>query len=401
MAIINRPRTNAQREAALRNAKTRKDSVPPPAIIPFMPSTITKLDIFQPAYRSKYNAVIIAKNQQTTISANVAEARKLAIYHEQDFIDNLNKAIRRGLFAATVRSLYNIDNNDSNLPYIGSESDIITWGENINLGETTRLATPGEVPVTFPSLPEVLAAVSGFSSLNLLQANAKDTLNSAQEALEADNAEADKLILKLWNEIETAFNEGDRASMRSRAREWGVVYTPTPGEEPSPEDFSIMGKITVQGTGAAVEDAEIKVVQTGATFLSESNGDYFISVLPPGNYTLEITKTGYEVETLPVTVTAGAIMELDIALSPVISVNGTVAGTVTVSGTPTAGIAVSIVGVALPASVTDASGHYSISGVQPGTQTVRAQLPAALGGGFLEQVVNVVGGSEVAANFSF
>ncbi|MGE0636330.1 MAG: carboxypeptidase regulatory-like domain-containing protein [Bacteroidia bacterium] len=402
MPVINRPITNAQRDAALRNAKTRKDSIPAPPEIPFMPGTITKLDIFQPAYHGKYLAVSTAKNVQTSLTGQIAQVRKLAIYYEQDFIDNLNKGIRRGLIEASRRSLYQLDVNDNTLPYIGSENDITTWGQNIADGEAARLAIPGEVPVTFPSAGEVSTAVGNFVSINLNQANAKDNLNIAQEALESENIEADKLILKLWNEIETAFNEGNKPSMRNRAREWGVVYVPSPGEAPSPDEFSIMGTITEQATNNPINEAEILVVQTGLTVLSGSDGDYFIGLLPPGTYTLQISKTGFQTLTLPgIVVSAATITQRDAQLSPAVTATGTVSGTVTLSGSPAAGVAVSIEGLALPSILTDPTGHYSISNVPAGMQTVKAQLPPIMGGGFQTQALNVTAGAEVAANFAF
>lgn len=308
------PRTDAQRHSALRNAKKRKDRIPPPVVIPFTAATILRLDTFQPIYKTKYDAVDTAKNTQTTLTATVNNTRKLAIYNEQDFIEALNRAIRRELFLPTVRTLYKLAVDDTTLPYIGSENDVITWGENIESGETARIAAGG-APITFPSLADVNAAVAAFDNANALQANAKEAFDAAQELLEVENPEADKLILKLWNEIETAFDEGDKASMRRKAREWGVVYIPSPGEVISPDDFSITGKITDAVTGTALNEVLVTVIETGAEALSESNGDYFVSVQPPGTYTLLVEKTGYYPLTIPnVQVTAGSLTTKNIPL---------------------------------------------------------------------------------------
>ena len=402
MPLIKRPLTNAQRDAAMRNAKTRKDSVPAPPEIPFMPGTITKLDIFQPNYHSKYLAVSSAKNVQTTLTGQIAQARKLAIYNEQDFIDNLNKAIRRGLIQASRRSLYQLDVNSNTLPYIGSENDITTWGQNIADGEAARLALPGEVPVAFPSAGEVNTAVANFVTTNLNQANAKDNLNIAQEALETENTEADKFILKLWNEIETAFNTGDKPSMRARAREWGVVYVPSPGEEPSPDEFSIMGKITEQGTNAPINEAEILVVETGQTVLSDSDGDYFVGVLPPGTYTLQISKGLHEIETITgIVVTADAIATVDVALTPVININGAVTGNITLTGMPAGGVAVSVIGFPLLTTTTNPAGTYNLANIPLGPQTIKAQLPPAMGGTVQTHNVIIVAGPAIPVNFNF
>jgi len=43
--------------------------------------------------------------------------------------------------------------------------------------------------------------------------------------------------MRLWNTIETAFNNGYRPSMRRKAREWGVIYTIAKGEKDEDGDM--------------------------------------------------------------------------------------------------------------------------------------------------------------------
>ena len=65
---------------------------------------------------------------------------------------------------------------------------------------------------------------------------------------------------------------------------------------------AISGAIT-DPTGAMVVGAQVKVtdVATGYTRTSQSNdhGLYLISLLPPGQYTLEVTKQGFKAATSP------------------------------------------------------------------------------------------------------
>jgi hypothetical protein len=212
---------------------------------------------------------------------------------------------------------------------------------------------------------------------------------------------ADQLILRMWNETEAEFDTGDKPSMRRKAREWGVVYVPTPGEAPSPEDFSILGTVTAQATGLPLQDVAIKVVEIDEAYLTDADGEYFIPVLTAGNYTLEITKPGYEVETLPVTVTAGAITELDIELAPVGVLTGSVAGVVRQAAIPQGGVTVSIDGFPLLTTITNAAGSYNLDNIPAGVQTIRAQMPPAMGGAVLTHSITVVAGSEVVRNFDF
>ncbi len=393
------PRTDEERDTALRTAKNRKDAVPPPLIIPYTGATITRLDTFQPAYRTKYLAVASAKNAQTALTEQVLEAKQQATYYILDFIDALNRAIRRKQFLPSVRALYNIDVNDDRAPEIDNEADVTTWGENIDAGETTRIAAGG-APITFPSLAQVNTAVGNFNTLNAQQSNAKEAYDIAQEALAADNPEADKLILKLWNETETAFDEGNKSSMRRKAREWGVVYTIASGEVLSPEEFSITGKISLSVPGAPVPvaDAVITVLETGESVLSQSNGNYFITVLPAGTYTLVVDKVGYTSQTINnVAVVEGEITTVNVQLVTAAS-NGSIVGTVTLGGNP-ASATVSIDGTTFSTN-TAFTGVYTIENIPAGNITVRATIIADPVN-FQTQNVTVVAGVATEVNFSF
>ena len=401
MPTRRKPYSTATRYKALKAGKEHKDMIPTPSTIPYKSSTIASLDAFFPAYKAKIEAVEALLLQQTTLSAQMKTVRPKAELFVNHFYQALQNAIRRETFIPEVRTVYGLDANDGNIPVMNSEESISYWGDKAIAGENARVLAGG-APITFPGLPEVIAHLTAFNNLNFQQSEAKTAYDNGQESIAADAIIADELILRMWNETEAEFDKGDKPSMRRKAREWGVVYVPTPGEAPSPEDFSIMGTVTAQATGLPLEDVAIKVVEIDEAYLTDADGEYFIPVLAPGTYTLEVSKTGFTTQVLPgVAVVEGEITEVDVVLSAVVAGIGTVAGTVTHSGTPTPGIAMSIEGVALPVVFTDATGHYSISGVPAGAQTVRAQLPPALGGGFQTQGVSVVGGSEVSASFSF
>jgi len=381
------PNSNPTRYHALRTVSERV-AVSPPAQIPITSGTLGRLALFFPDNKTKFLAVEAALTGQSGFTEQVKTAKQQAIYFAADFIDAMQNAVRRDTFQASVRAMYGLPINKPHRPEILTEQDVLNWGDQIHEGEINRIAAGGAA-ITFPSLAEVDAAVGAFRTLNLQQATAKDIYDNAQEALNALNLEADKLILKIWNEIETAFDEGNKASMRRRAREWGVKYVPTPGQGTSPDEYSIQGKITIQGTTTGVADVEIKVLETGETTLSESNGDYLAAYLTPGTYTLEITKPGFEVETIAgVVVTAGNITTQDIGLNPVINLQGTVSGTVRMTGMPVTGAQVSIVGFGVMPVFTNASGEFSIPNVPAMLQNIRAQLP---GGGMIQtQSVTVI-----------
>ncbi len=399
MPRISRPESNIERNIALRNAKNRKDQVPPMPVIPYTPATITWLDTFQPLYKAAFDAVSEALQTQTNITAQAAHAKKLAIYYEQDFVLNLNRAIRREQFTASARTYYGIALDDDSTLKVTSENQLIDANDVLTNGEANRVADGG-TPITFPSIGQVNTAVSNFVTLNNSQAPAMANFDLVQEALAAMNDEADRLILKLWNETETAFDTGDKPSMRRKCRDWGVIYKPSPGEAISPDEFSIKGKITENVTGPAVpvDEAEITVMETNTTVLSLGNGDYLVPFHPAGTYTLQVVKPGFVTNTITgVVVTTGAITTVNIQLTPT-GTNGTVSGTVTQGGVG-ANANVSIDGFGMPVP-TDGLGNYIIPDVPPGPQTVRAAL-ASNPANFLTQNITVVAGVTSTVNFNF
>ncbi len=394
------PNSNPSRYNALRTV-TERIAVTPPAQVPLTGGTQARLALFFPDYKTKYLAVESGLTAQGNFTTQVKTAKQQSIYFASDFIDAMQNAVRRGTLDASVRALYGLPISKPVRPEILTEQDILDWGDQIHEGETARI-TAGGAPITYPSLLEVDTAVSNFRNINLQQANAKDTYDIAQQTLDGVNGEADKLILKIWNEIETAFDEGNKPSMRRRAREWGVKYVPTAGQGPSPDEFSIQGKVTIQGTTTGIADVEVKVLETGETTLTESNGDYLAAYLVPGTYTLEITKAGYEVETISgVVVTAGNITTQNIALTALIVLQGTVHGMVRQAGIPLAGVTVSVDGYPLLTTTTNASGGYSLPNIPAMLQSMRAQRPAPPATSPLVQSVTVIGGGDVALDFNF
>ena len=59
--------------------------------------------------------------------------------------------------------------------------------------------------MVMPSIAEVTAEVNLFKTLNASQSTLKDAYDNAQEAVSDMRPEVDSLILRIWDEVETAF----------------------------------------------------------------------------------------------------------------------------------------------------------------------------------------------------
>lgn len=390
------PNSNPTRIHALKMVNDRK-AVTPPADVPLTPASVTRFDAFYPVYKTHYLAVQAALSAQSALTNQIKAAKQAAAFTVADFIDAMQNAVRRGKFDASVRGMYGLPVTHPQRPTIETEQQILDWGEQVHDGETTRVAAGGD-PITFPSLAEVDAAVNNFKNLNLQQAAAKSAYDNAQETLQNDNIEADKLILKLWNEIEAAYDTGDKPSTRRKAREWGVVYIPNPGEAPSPEDYSIQGTVTDSATGNPIAEVVILLAGTDVVELTDAQGRYLIPVQPPGTYTLTFYKNGYQLhEVRDIAVTATAIATANAALAPA-PPTGTITGRVIRAGAGVSGT-VSIDGYPISV-VTDGAGNYTINNAPSGNQNIRAYVNDNPGNQ-QTQTITVPEGGSVNADFNF
>jgi hypothetical protein len=391
------PHSAKARLKALQTGKIRKDAIPAPAVIPYSAPTMAKLDLVYPVYKLKVEAMETALQAQTSVSGSLKDKTQMAIWLISDFFSALQSAIRRKKFEPSVRAFYGLAVSDDKIPRIKAEADITFWGDKAATGEAARIAAGGS-PISFPTIAEVTTAVTDFTTPNQAQEDAKFAYDSAQEAVEAENPEVDKLILKMWNETETAFDEGNKPSMRRKARQWGVVYVPNAGEAPSPDEFSIIGKVTDSATGLPLSDAAVMLPATGLIVLTDAQGNYFIEVQPPGAYDIEAYKIGYQPkEAKAVAVTAGQITTQNFVLEATTGV-GEVKGTITEAGVGTAAT-VTVDGTSLT-TTTDSNGTYSIPNVPIGNQTIRATLtanPASV----QTQAINVTDGDTVYVDFDF
>lgn len=234
MPVIKRPKSTKAIFKALRTAKNLKDATPVGHVIPLSAGTCAWLDAFYPTYALAVHTMETALAEQAAITQTVKEKRQKALWLVSHFVISVQNAIIRKAFDKSVRVFYGLPVTSGRVPLLKSESSIIYWGEQIADGEAARVLAGG-APVTFPSITEVSAAVEAFKNANLQQANAKDAFDTAQEAVAALRAEANKLVLKIWNELEAAFDTGDKPSKRRKCREWGVVYVPNRGEAPEAE----------------------------------------------------------------------------------------------------------------------------------------------------------------------
>ncbi|MCF8258813.1 MAG: hypothetical protein K9J06_14760 [Flavobacteriales bacterium] len=222
------PKTAQQRLSAL-SAVADRVALFPPNEVPVPTPVVDHLAAFLPVYIGLIKEVNKAKALQTESTAEVTPLLRVArIWVGQGF-QHIVDAVLRDAMPATMLTVYGMLPGARGPRLKKGEQDVLIAAEKLQVGETYRVAHGGE-PMAFPSLAEIMVHVDAFRSANHVQANRKLALADAQQNLRKANVEARKLVLRLWNSIETAYDTGDRPSMRRKARHWGVIYSIAKGE---------------------------------------------------------------------------------------------------------------------------------------------------------------------------
>lgn len=221
MASENRqlPNTNRTRMIAL-DAATAKNTATSGTILSAL--TQTRLAAINASYRTKFDAIAPLKHD-----LGVLTAQKLGFYNalfmkSSHFIQILNFEIAEGNLTEADRDWYKLTASGGDLPDMSTEAELDQVAKDLIKGEADRIAAGGTALI-YP-IARVQTAFNNFDGILMPHSTAADALDTAQEALQGLNDEADKVIKKVWSEVETYYNEETPESQRANAREWGVVY---------------------------------------------------------------------------------------------------------------------------------------------------------------------------------
>lgn len=311
MSTISRrlPNSNKTRNEALQNAKSKKDSLPP--VVPLSPDTITRLDAIEPAYKAAINDVKVKEAELGMKTAEKNQAASTARLFISNFIQTFNNGVATGIFPKAHRAYYNLDQNSSAVPYLGSEQALKTVGQAIIDGDANRIAAGG-APMAIPDIGMVTDKFNTFMGKASEHSNLADALDMAQEAVAALNAEADGVVKKVWDEVETYYNEEDKESQRANAREWGVVYI-TVGAVPATVTVSLQEK----GTGTPLE-GDVYLDGPDLTIAVDASGTASAETDFIGSTNATATVLGYVSETQPLVIEEGGSYNLLFELTAVV-----------------------------------------------------------------------------------
>lgn len=226
------PNTDATRFSALQTCKLKADDTDA-AARPISAENFTKLTAVYGQFKDALGEQAAALSNQTKATSESSTAFNMARQFISHFIQTFNMAVDRNVFPATDRAHYQLDVSGGSLPPLASEADVLLWGDRVIAGEAKRVAAGGTA-IPFPSIAEVSGAFDNFKAKRAVKSQRSEVMDADEEAVAALRPDVDALVLDLWEEIEFAFRRQPAASLRNKAREWGVVYESRPGEPVDP-----------------------------------------------------------------------------------------------------------------------------------------------------------------------
>lgn len=306
MALTRRlPNSDGGRKLALDKGKGKKDNTAAPAIV-FSANTVTRLDFLQPLFFQRMKDRDDALVAQTLGTAKKESDKIIVKTLISDFIQTFNAGVRRGIFPKEHRAFYHLDVNSDSVPPMGSDDAVIEMGQWLIDGDPRRI-TAGGAPMAMPTIAEVSAKYTIFMNSYHALSTLKDAYDTAQEAVQALRPEADALILRMWNEAETAYDNESMESKRRNAREWGVVYVST-------TKTNITGTVRDAASGTPLVGVNVTLVETEHTVQTDDGGNYLLDTTFVGTGTMEFAFEGYVTQNISVEVPEGGAVELNAKL---------------------------------------------------------------------------------------
>lgn len=224
------PRSDGDRLQALEAAAAKAAAVDP-ADLAFTAATKTTLDATLPQFRTELQERGTALGAQVEATTALTAQRERLRMWTSHFFQNLNFGVARGVFQAGDRAFFQLPTSQESLPGMSSEADLLMWSQRVVDGETARVAAGGTA-IPFPTSTEVGAERATYVTLQADQSTKRDAADSEQEDVEALRDSIDELVADIWDEVEFTFRKDAPPSLRAKAREYGVVYVPRPGEPP-------------------------------------------------------------------------------------------------------------------------------------------------------------------------
>jgi hypothetical protein len=229
------PNTDAARIKAMRIALQKGKELPPHKLA-YSPKTIVTLQRFMPLFEHNlqmYRQTLAAQNKKSRDYYEIMKKARIYLTH---FIRVMNMAVFRGELPAETRAFYGLATDDSTVPSLTTESELLSWGRRTIEGEEFRIRKGGS-PITNPTIAVVKVRFEKFiEAWTFHNTLSKRTTDYNRKNMNL-RKEADEIIQQLWNEVESGSSTLPEETRMSQCEDYGVVYFYRKSELNKPQEL--------------------------------------------------------------------------------------------------------------------------------------------------------------------
>lgn len=193
-------------------------------------NTLFEARNFLRKFEAAQNYYIQCYENQSKASRKHQANVKMARLYISHFIQVLNLAVLRDEIKVGHKDLYGLPRVNV-VPDLLSEVTLVEWGRKVIEGEQQRIAQGG-IPIYNPTVARVKVHYDIFLDSYERQKAYQALTNRSLEELASMRERADELILDIWNQVETKFQEVTPNEDRmEKCRDYGLVYYYRSGEK--------------------------------------------------------------------------------------------------------------------------------------------------------------------------
>jgi hypothetical protein len=216
------PNTDAARIRAMRIA-LKKGKELPPYKMAFSAKTIVRLQRFLPLFEHNIQLQRQAIISQYKKSKDYNETGRKAKIYLTHFIRVMNMAVYRGDVPVETKAYYGLPTNESTVPSLNTDTELLSWCKRIIEGEEFRIRKGGS-PITNPTIAVVKVRFENFveewNNHKILNKKTQDYTERVNDM----RKEADEIILQIWNEVETTHSILPDDIRKTESEDYGLVY---------------------------------------------------------------------------------------------------------------------------------------------------------------------------------
>lgn len=233
------PNTNQARMRSLKMAVDMGEKLEDTYDLAFSYRTLEEASSLLVRYERAMSEYKQCSSSQVNTNKKFQNAIKMARLYISHFIQVFNMCVLRSEIKPEAKLLYGLDPESNVVPDLTSDDNLYEWGQKIISGERTRMQNGG-TPIYNPTIAKVRVHydifVEYYNNQKILQNNTSRTIGNVSLL----NDSVDKVILDIWNQVESTFEALPMEDKMKRCEEYGLVYYYRRGEKKGTETVSDM-----------------------------------------------------------------------------------------------------------------------------------------------------------------